>query len=732
MMKFSFFSSTLFLFLTSIAVGQQNFDDYKTMRSMGDMPIDFSYLTSEKIKDQMGKSTNNLSKHDEKVFLEGIYYGIDQLLHSGMVIYGDEISIYVREIAEKLLKSKFPELKNKLRFYTIKSNESNALSTDQGIVFVTTGLIAQLTNEAQLAFILAHEISHYTEHHVVEAFEYKNQRKNHGEGIRNLSIYSKEKETEADKLGVGLYCSAGYAKEELLPTFDVLIYSYLPFEEIEFPKNYFNSPLMYVPENLFPKKKYDIKAIEDYDDSNSSHPNIKKRKDEVALEIQNLKKWGTTVSFFGEDRFNYIRKLCRYETIRTDILEAQYADAIYSIFVLEKENPNSLYLKRMKAHCWLGLAQYKNAGRTNDIVDKTADFEGEIAAIHYFIKQLKQEASFTLALREIQNIKKTIPNDEELNVIWDRILKLVASTSKFDLDKYSDLSFETAARNFISTQVKDTVLNTDKSKQTKYDKIKNKKNNIDPTVFDSSKFFYYGLNDLIKDEAFKSRFKEIKDSIQKVEKEKEIYDNLSTFEKRKIEKQKATEASLKDFILVEPSAISYRNSTINYTASTRLEGKYTDAINSASKDLGMTIYTIDSEALSKIGTIGFNERNTLTGFLMQVSHNEEVDILPVDYQQLREIEKNYGTSKVIFTVVEHTYKPQFSTSALYLIFYPPSLFAYLPIPFMKGNQTELNFIVLDTKKAIIEQGFSYFFDEPINKFTLKARMYDIFKSIKIK
>lgn len=730
MIKFTFFSSTLFLFLTSIVFSQQNFDDYKTMRSLGDMPVDFSYLTSEKIKDQMGKTNNNLSKHEEKVFLEGIYYGIDQLLHSGMVIYGDEISTYVREIAEKLVKSKFPELKNKLRFYTIKSNESNALSTDQGIVFVTTGLIAQLTSEAQLAFILAHEISHYTEHHVVETFEYKNHHKNHGEGIRNLSIYSKEKETEADKLGVGLYCAAGYAKEELLPTFDVLIYSYLPFEEIEFPKSYFNSPLMYVPENLFPKKKYDIKAIEDYDDSNSSHPNIKKRKDEVALEIQNLKNWGTTVSFFGEDRFNYIRKLSRYETIRTDILEAQYADAMYSIFVLEKENPNSLYLKRMKAHCWLGLAQYKNAGRTNDIVDKTADFEGEIAVVHYFIKQLKQEASFTLALREIQNIRKTIPNDEEINVIWDRMLKLVASTSKFDLDKYSDISFETAAKNFINTQVKDTVISTDKSKLNKYDKIKNKKNNIDPTVFDSSKFYYYGLNDLIKDDAFKTRFKGIKDSLQKAEKEKEMYDNLSTYEKRKLEKQKIN--NLKEFILVEPSAISYKNSQINYNASNRLELKYTEAINSASKDLGMTIYTINSEALNKIGTIGFNERSTLTGFLMQVSHNEEVDVLPVDYQQLREIETNYGTSKVIFTIVEHTYKPQFSLSAFYLIFYPPAILAYLPVPFMKGNQTELNLIVLDTKKAIIEQGFSYYFDEPINKFTLKARMYDIFQSVKLK
>jgi hypothetical protein len=130
-----------------------------------------------------------------------------------------------------------------------------------------------------------------------------------------------------------------------------------------------------------------------------------------------------------------------------------------------------------------------------------------------------------------------------------------------------------------------------------------------------------------------------------------------------------------------------------------------------------------------IGTIGFNERNTLTNFLMQLSNNDKVDILPVDYQYLKEIENNYGTSKIIFTIVEHTYKPEFSFSALYLIFYPPALISYLPIPFIKGNQTELNLLVLDTEKAIIENSFSFYLNDPINKLTLKARMYDIFQTI---
>lgn len=719
------------LFAASVCA-QQDFNNYKTLKSAGEMPDDFSMLTAAKIQQQLGTKAGNLSKQQEKVFLEGIYYGIDELLHSGMVVYGDEISKYVSEISLKVLKEKYPDLKNKLRFYTIKSNESNALSTDQGIVFVTTGLISQLANEAQLAFVLAHEISHYTEHHVVETFEYKSHVKGQGDRIRQLSVYAKDKEFEADKLGVALYHSAGYSKEELLPTFDVLMYSYLPFDEIEFPKNYYNSSLMYIPENLYPSKKYEIKAEEDYDDSRSSHPNIKNRKLEVEKEIANFQNWGSEVYAFGKERFLYIRNLSRFESIRTDILDAQYADAMYSIFLLEKEFPNSVYLKRMKAHSWLGLAQYKNAGSISETVDRASELEGEIAALHYFIKKLKNEATSTVALREIQNIRTSLPGDVEVDAIWDRIVKLVASSKSFDIKKFSDKTFETASKDFLKALAKDTLVNNSTlpdDKLNKYERIKSKKNNTDPTVFDTSKFYFYALTDLIKDEEFTKKYGGIKDSIKKMEKrEEELKD---TDNKVKIDNSIPLKPFLTDFILVEPSAISYKNGRINYPSSDKLEKKYTEAINSVGKELDLSIYNLNSEKLKELGTVGFNERSVLTSFLMQMTHNEKVDILPVDFERLREIEANYGTSKIVYTIVEHSYRPQFSSGALWFIFYPPALLGYMPIPFMKGHRTELNLILVDSQKAKIENGVSYHFREPTNLYILKARMYDILLNMKV-
>ena len=721
--------SICFIFILQLLFAQQDFNNYKTLLSRGEIPNDFSFLTSEKIQIQLEKEDrNNLSKYQEKIFLEGINYGIDQLLHSGMVVYGDEISEYVSKIAEKLLAKNDLELYKKLRFYTIKSNEVNALSTDQGIVFVTTGLISQLANEAQLAFVLGHEIAHYKERHVIEAFEYKSQ--NYRNGIRQMSVYSKDHEIEADKLGLQYYYNAGYSEIELLPTFDVLMYSYLPFDEIEFPIDYFNSNLFYIPEKYFPAKKYEIRAIEDYDDSESSHPNIKNRKNEVEKEIKKLNSWGNDTYKFGEEKFKYIRNISRFESVRTDILEAQYADALYSIFLLEKEHPNSIYLSRMKAHTWLGFAQYKNAGKINETILKNSELEGEIATLHYLIKQLKTEAIITLSLREIKDILNLNSNDDELNAIWDRMIKLIASTSKFDIEKYSEITFENGVENYFSNQNKEKPLIQPEEHLNKYEKIKNKKNKTDPSVFDSTHFFYYGITDLIKDEIFKKKYSLIKDSLNEIASEIDKYNELTNSQKKQIKKENyKLRKKLEEFILVEPNAISYKNGKIDYTASEKLEKKYTEAINDAGNELGISIYNINNESLSKIGTIGFNERSVLTSFLSQITNNEDVDVLPVDYQYLKEIEKNYGTTKIVFTIVEHSYKPEFTLSALYLIFYPPALIGYIPIPFMKGNRTELNLLILDTKKAIIETGFSYYLNEPVNKLTLKARMFDIFQSI---
>lgn len=64
-----------------------------------------------------------------------------------------------------------PELK--FYFIPLASDEINAFATPGGYIFITTGALKAMNNEAQLACVLAHEIAHVTEKHVVRRLNIK-------------------------------------------------------------------------------------------------------------------------------------------------------------------------------------------------------------------------------------------------------------------------------------------------------------------------------------------------------------------------------------------------------------------------------------------------------------------------------------------------------------------------------------------------------------------------------
>jgi len=201
---------SIFVSSGSLAQSKTDFNHYKTLASTGSIPEDFSLSTYQKVDRDMKADRPELAVALRRKFYTGIHTAIDEIIHSEVCIFGDPISLYVKDIAKKLLKDD-PETFNSLRFYTLKSNETNAFSTDQGIIFVTTGLISQVSSEAQIAYVLAHEIAHYKRKHVLERFKQKTVLKN--ANYYELSTYSKERELEADSDAIELYKKAFGAKD---------------------------------------------------------------------------------------------------------------------------------------------------------------------------------------------------------------------------------------------------------------------------------------------------------------------------------------------------------------------------------------------------------------------------------------------------------------------------------------------------------------------------------------
>lgn len=126
-----------------------------------------------------------------------------------------------------------PELE--FRFALVESDSVNAYAAPGGYIFVTTGALAQMQDEAELAAVLAHEIAHITERHVVRALNIRGREESAEAGLARLVTGStdtarvafaqavetavellfdkglkKQDEFDSDRLAVLLLANAGY------------------------------------------------------------------------------------------------------------------------------------------------------------------------------------------------------------------------------------------------------------------------------------------------------------------------------------------------------------------------------------------------------------------------------------------------------------------------------------------------------------------------------------------
>lgn len=168
-------------------------------------------------------------------------------------VYEDEeVAEYVRVVGQRVLsESHFrrpdtpPQYRIDFTFRVLNSPVLNAFALPGGYVYVTRGLLAHMENEAQLAVVLGHEISHVAARHASRQ-AFRTQISQIGliggaiagevladAGAELLQIggaasqllllsYSRGQESESDELGVEYAAKAGYDAAEGAGFFDTL------------------------------------------------------------------------------------------------------------------------------------------------------------------------------------------------------------------------------------------------------------------------------------------------------------------------------------------------------------------------------------------------------------------------------------------------------------------------------------------------------------------------------
>ncbi len=155
----------------------------------------------------------------------------EKLSTSGRVVTDPALNNYVRTVTCRLS----AEYCKDLRLYIVQTPHFNASMAPNGTMQVWTGTLLRVQNEAQLAYVLGHEMGHYIRRHSVQRWRSIRNKTDSmafftvttrmaGLGfvgdladlaaMASVMAFSRDHERESDDIGFDLMVKAGYAAEE--------------------------------------------------------------------------------------------------------------------------------------------------------------------------------------------------------------------------------------------------------------------------------------------------------------------------------------------------------------------------------------------------------------------------------------------------------------------------------------------------------------------------------------
>ncbi len=672
--------------VTSTIFGQARFEqDYKPIQSKGPLPNDLITHSSEKYAAERAKLKNDkgATKKAKDQFLLESSFELDNLLQSGKVVFNDPMSDYVNKVADKIL-AKDPETRGKVRFYILKSTYVNAAATNQGIILVNMGLLAQLENEAQLAFILSHELTHYKKKHMithaVEADQidrgkgsYKSFSKN--EKFLATMTFSRELETEADVEGYEIFKKTQYSSANLLGVYDVLKYSYLPFDDVTFDKSFLENATYKIPSAFDLKETAPINTKDENENPKSTHPSIKARRELIAGKIAKADNEGKSDYLVSKEQFELMRTTARFELSRLYTLHHDYEQGLYNSYLLLRKYPNNLFLKKNVLECLENLACYARTGANWDKAHTAPkDIEGKIQAVNYLVDKMDSAEAkdlTVLALAYAAKLKHEYPKDQDIDEHTKYIVRLLAKED-IGMDYFSDAAptardsaaaAASAAKD--STQAaapKDTTapahqaedkmvtLDDKEAENSKYAKIKNQQIEKKEEV-KAGKGYYaqYAIVEYYKEPWVEEYFRDAEASKGKNDEAEEV-----TFGKKSKISKKVYSMGLEKVLVVNPYYARLDANSKHKIRYVRAEGGQRDfahRLTYCGHKAKLDVEVLDSRNLES-GDI--EKMNDITLLEEYVADRLESDDQPTPFperQKITELAKKYNTDYFLWTGV---------------------------------------------------------------------------------
>lgn len=692
----------------SQTAAQYDFAKFTPLQSSGTLPEEVEMTGKDFMSTTRKNLTKGGSKKDKKAketFVLQTSYAIKDLFISGRLLYNDPISDYVEKVRREVTASD-AKLASETKVFVVKSSVVNAFATNQGYLFITTGLLAQLENEAQLAFVLCHELIHYQKKHVIKAYV-QNDKIDRGEGgYRKSEVdkkylaksnYSKEHESEADVNGFDLFAKTRYSLDAINGTFDVLKYSELPFEDFEFNHKMLESDYLLFPIDYIQQEVSVVEGEdEEEDDKTSTHPNLAKRRTDIADKISSLEgddKARVRSNYaISEDLFLNARKLARFDLCHTNLINRQYDRALYQAYCLLKENPDNVYLNKVILKSLYGLTKYANSKRVREVSIKYSKVQGESQKLNYLLDKMESNELNVVALNFAWRLKtKLHHNDTEVNLITEDIFyemvkrhypnksafSLESRTTPVDTTRTAEAKVEepvkTKKKTTSSKKNKDGEADDeeDTPKESKTSKLKKKKK-----VDEKNYFVTYAFVDLLKDKDFVDTYdrlskqtkkdkttekKELsKRKSSKNKKNKKVDDDDDDFddeenqylldEKESVGKYNGEwdtyALGVDKVLIVNPFYLKIderKKNPVSYSGSEDAQKDFNKKLIEMSAKTGLDVEILDKQEFNSGSVDNYNDMGVLIDWMDERIDHKKLKMLPTDYLRVDDITKKYGT-----------------------------------------------------------------------------------------
>ncbi|MBL7933905.1 MAG: M48 family metallopeptidase [Bacteroidia bacterium] len=656
---------------------QQNLKTgYTPLKSKGTLPEVFTQNIRNVIKEDITMMEKN-KESDRKVksaFVTASNYEIERIVKSGNALINDEVTKYINEVVDVILKDN-QTLRKEIKVFALKSSVVNAHSYDKGFIFINIGLLAQLESEAQLAYILCHEITHYTKRHQINGYvEYEKidrMRYNGGDGEEKViekCQYSKEQESEADIEGFRLFERSAYNLKQAEKAFDVLQYAHLPFDLIEFKKSFLETPGFTLPSGYFLKEVSSIKDNSNEDDTKMTHPNTKKRKQAVADLVSNRDNSKRVNAIVSQERFEYIRDVARMELCRLYLKDRDYPNAWYAAYMLQQKFPENEYLAEIIAKCLYSISLYKkdeisygSDSHLENGIPAYEKIESYPQQIYHLISKMPENEWAIVSLNYIYRAHKKFSDNKTLTVLSDSMFSLMKRTN-WGVSEFPKVYKKEQTASTDST-IKEKQEPAQPEASSKTERIaslqKERISRVDDTVYYKNIF----VDLFMKDTEFSSKFpasgkqtEQVAEGFSVYRSRKSSSSSSSSSEKKtkkdKDEENRKQEVKVEKVLLLEPFFFVVKEGSregIKYLSSDQKQEKYASLISEDAKKIGLELITIDPHVLTANEVDKMNDYSIMNDWFDEKFDGDKENSMILNTNEMGQLISKYGTQYVLKT-----------------------------------------------------------------------------------